>query len=72
MSCWSGILKSTGMFVSSTGVLGAERAEGLADHVGRELLVAEVEDGAEELEALPDAPLPHLAVCVQPTIPRWF
>ena len=52
------------MFVSIPGVLGAERAEGLADHVGREPLVAEVEDGAPELEDAADAVLPHVAVLV--------
>ena len=64
MSCWSGILKSTGVFVSSSGVLGAERAEGLAGHVSGELHVAETEDGAPELQDAADAVLSQVAVLV--------
>ena len=64
MSCWAGSLKSTRCDLES-GVLAPERAEGAAGHVGGELVLAEFQDRAPELEDAPDRAHAHVTVLVQ-------
>ena len=65
MSCWAGSLKSTRCGLES-GVLAPERAESPAGHVRGELVLAEVEDRAPELEDAADCAHAHVPVLVQP------